>query len=71
LACARADRNHQGDLGLCNIAITVFGLIALSSPLFLWLAWNRSVFWVVLALGCGAVLALFLLVRRLAPGEKR
>lgn len=54
---------------LRNIAITVCGLIALFAPLFLWMAWNKPVFWVVLAVGCGAVVVVFLLVR-LAPEDK-
>ena len=54
---------------LRNIAITVCGLIALFAPLFLWMAWDRGVFWVVLAIGCGAVAAVFLLVRW-APEDK-
>ena len=54
---------------LRNIAITVCGLIALFAPLFLWMAWDRAVFWLILAVGCGAVAAVFLLVR-LSPDEK-
>jgi hypothetical protein len=54
---------------LRNIAITGCGLIALVAPLFLWLAWNKAVFWVVLAVACGAVAAIFLLIR-LSPEEK-
>jgi hypothetical protein len=33
------------------------------------MAWDRAMFWVVLAVGCGAVVAVFLLVR-LAPEDK-
>jgi hypothetical protein len=54
---------------LRNLAITVCGLIALFAPLFLWIAWDKAVFWVVLAVGCGAVVAVFLLVRH-APADK-
>lgn len=54
---------------LRNVAITVCGLIALFAPLLLWMAWNRAVFWIVLAVGCGAVVAVFLLVR-MAPEEE-
>ena len=53
---------------LRDIAITLCGLIALFAPLFLWLAWNKAVFWVVLAVGCGAVVAIFVLVR-LSPDQ--
>jgi hypothetical protein len=35
----------------------------------LWLAWDKAVFWVVLAVGCGAVVAVFLLVR-LSPEDR-
>jgi hypothetical protein len=62
--------NRKGVPGvLRNLAITVCGLIALFAPLFLWIAWDKAVFWVVLAVGCGAVVAVFLLVR-LAPEDK-
>ena len=54
---------------LRNVAITVCGLVALFAPLFLWMAWGRAVFWVVLAVGCGAVVAVFLLVR-LSPEDR-
>ena len=48
---------------LRDVAITVFGLIALFTPLLLWTAWSRTMFWLILAVGCGAVIAIFLLVR--------
>jgi hypothetical protein len=48
---------------LRRIAVTVFGLIALATPLLLWVAWSRPVFWLVIAVGCGAVLAILLLIR--------
>jgi hypothetical protein len=51
------------------VAITVCGLIALFAPLFLWMAWNTAVFWLVLAAGCGAVVAVLLLIR-LSPEDK-
>ena len=71
MACAEGGIGMTRETSMLrNMAITLFGLIALCSPLFLWLAWNRAVFWVVLAVGCGAVLALFLLVR-IAPEERR
>jgi hypothetical protein len=47
---------------LRNLAITLCGLIALSA-LFMWMAWSKPVFWLVLAVGCGAVAAVYLLVR--------
>jgi hypothetical protein len=54
---------------LRNLAITVCALLALFAPLFLWMAWDRGIFWIVLATGCAAVVAVFLLVRH-APEEK-
>jgi hypothetical protein len=64
-----AARRLEEVLGvLRDIAITLCGLIALFAPLFLWLAWNKAVFWVVLAVGCGAVVAIFVLVR-LSPDQ--
>jgi hypothetical protein len=46
-----------------DLAITVCGLIALMSPLVLWTAWSRPMFWLVIVIGCGAILALVLLIR--------
>jgi hypothetical protein len=48
---------------LRDAAIIVLGLIALLTPLLLWLAWSKTMFWLVLAVGCGAVIAIFLVVR--------
>jgi hypothetical protein len=47
---------------LRNGAITVCGLIALFSPLLLWMAWSITMFWAVLAGGCGALLAIYFLI---------
>ena len=46
-----------------EIAITICGLTALISPLLLWTAWSRPMFWLVIAFGCGSILAIFLLIR--------
>jgi hypothetical protein len=54
---------------LRNIAITVCGLIALVSPLLLWTAWSRPMFWLIIGVGCAAILAIFLLIRSW-PGER-
>ena len=43
-------------------AITVCGLVALISPLLLWMAWSTTMFWAILAAGCGAILVIYLLV---------
>lgn len=47
---------------LRNGAITVCGLVALTSPLLLWMAWSTTTFWLVLAAGCGAIVVIYLLV---------
>jgi hypothetical protein len=52
-----------------DLAITVCGLIALMSPLVLWTAWSRPMFWLIIVVGCGAILALVLLIRSW-PHEK-
>jgi hypothetical protein len=54
---------------LRTVAITVCGLIALMTPLLLWTAWSRPMFWLIILVGCAAVLALFLLIRSW-PHEK-
>lgn len=46
-----------------NIAITVCGLIALITPLVLWTAWSPSMFWLIILVGCAAILTLWLLIR--------
>jgi hypothetical protein len=48
---------------LRDIAITMLGLIALFTPLLLWTAWSQAMFWLILAVGSGAVVAIFLLIR--------
>jgi hypothetical protein len=53
---------------LRSIVITVLGLLALFTPLLLWTAWSTTMFWLILAAGCGAVVAIFLLVR-LSPDK--
>ena len=42
--------------------ITICGLVALISPVVLWTAWSTTVFYAVLAAGCGAVLVIYLLI---------
>ena len=44
-------------------AITVCGLIALLSLPLLWTAWSRPMFWLIIAVACAAILAIFLLIR--------
>ena len=50
--------------------MTVCGLIALISPVVLWTAWSKPAFYVVLAVGCGAILIIYLLVTW-SPDEDR
>ena len=59
----RSFRTPGTDGVVRDIAITILGLIALFAPLLLWTAWSRTMFWLILALGCGAVIAIFVLVR--------
>jgi hypothetical protein len=54
---------------LREAAITVCGLVALISPVVLWTAWSKPVFYAVLAAGCGAILIIYLLVV-LSPDEE-
>jgi hypothetical protein len=53
---------------LREAAITVCGLIALISPVVLWTAWSKTVFYAVLAAGCGSILIIYLLIA-LSPDE--
>jgi hypothetical protein len=48
--------------------ITICGLIALITPVVLWTAWSTDVFYAVLAAGCGAILAIYLLIA-VSPDE--
>ena len=50
--------------------IMVCGLIALISPVVLWTAWSTTVFYAVLAAGCGAILIIYLLIAW-SPDENR
>jgi hypothetical protein len=47
---------------LRGATITICGLIALVSPVVLWTAWSTTVFYAVLAVGCGAILLIYLLI---------
>ena len=50
--------------------ITICGLIALISPVVLWTAWSTTVYYAVLAVGCGAILIIYLLIAW-SPDEDR
>jgi hypothetical protein len=40
-----------------SILITACGLVALFTPLLLWLAWSQWAFWLIIATGCAALFA--------------
>jgi hypothetical protein len=42
--------------------ITFCGLVALFTPLFLWVAWSPWMFWLGLACGCSALLIISLVL---------
>jgi hypothetical protein len=45
-----------------GILITVCGLIALFTPLLLWVAWSKGMFWLIIAGGCAALLIIYALI---------
>jgi hypothetical protein len=45
-----------------GVLITVCGLFALFTPLLLWLAWSQWTFWLIMALGCAALLVIYALI---------
>jgi hypothetical protein len=47
---------------LRSILITVAGLVALFTPLLLWMAWSQWMFWLVIASGCAALLLIYVLI---------
>jgi hypothetical protein len=53
---------RQGITLVRGALITVCGLFALFTPLLLWLAWSKQTFWLVLALGCIALLIIYALI---------
>jgi hypothetical protein len=42
--------------------ITVCGLMALFTPLALWVAWSPWMFWLIIACGCAALITIYLLL---------
>jgi hypothetical protein len=42
--------------------ITVCGLVALFTPLALWVAWSPWMFWLIIACGCAALITIYLLL---------
>jgi hypothetical protein len=59
---------RQGTTLVRGVLITVCGLIALFTPLLLWLAWSQWTFWLTMALGCAALLIIYALIWS-APDE--
>jgi hypothetical protein len=55
---------------LREVVITICGLIALISPVVLWTAWSKEVFYAVIVVGCGAILVIYLLIMW-SPEEDR
>jgi hypothetical protein len=47
---------------LREAVITLCGLVALISPVVLWTAWSTTVFCAVLAVGCSAILIVYMLI---------
>ena len=45
-----------------SILITACGLVALFTPLFLWVAWSQWAFWLIIACGCAALLVIYVLI---------
>ena len=50
---------------LVSIGITVLGIVLAAVPLALWVAWTRSAFLIVLAVGAACVVLLGVLISRL------
>ncbi|MEM7021051.1 MAG: hypothetical protein AAF637_00525 [Pseudomonadota bacterium] len=42
--------------------ITICGLIALFTPLALWLVWSQWAFWLVIAAGSASILMIYFLI---------
>ena len=45
-----------------GILITICGLVALFTPLLLWMAWSQWMFWLIIAFGCASLLIIYLLI---------
>jgi hypothetical protein len=54
---------------LRSILITACGLVALFTPLLLWLAWSTTAFWLVIAAGCAAILMIYVLIASAPDGR--
>jgi hypothetical protein len=59
----------RGKLALRSILITACGLVALFTPLLLWLAWSKPAFWLFIAMGCAAILIIYVLIASAPDGR--
>ncbi len=48
--------------------ITFCGLVALFTPLALWVAWSQWAFWLIIACGCAALVIIYLVLEH-SPDE--
>jgi hypothetical protein len=73
-ALGRQDRGHAcqalagGGRMIRDILVTICGLMALLTPLLLWVAWSKALFWLIMAGGCTALLVIYVLIWT-APDE--
>ena len=51
-----------------RLVMSVCGMVAMVTPLLLWVSWTKAMFWGVLGAGGGAI-AVFMLLVWLAPGK--
>jgi hypothetical protein len=59
----------QGSTLVRGVLITVCGLIALVTPLLMCLAWSTDMFWLIMAVGCAALLIIYALILS-SPDER-
>jgi hypothetical protein len=58
-----------GGPALRSVLSTACGLVAVFTPLLLWLAWSKIAFWSIIATGCAALLIVYVLIAA-APDER-
>jgi hypothetical protein len=56
---------------LRDVLMTIGGLVALLTPLLLWIAWSQWLFWLVIATGCAALLIIYLVIWIAPDGRAR
>jgi hypothetical protein len=47
---------------LRDVLMTIGGLVALLTPLLLWIAWSQWLFWLVIATGCAAMVIIYFVI---------